>query len=469
MNIVLVWIGWAGMSSIAYICQRLWYNNIVWIDQEASQITQWLESQWIKIIIWHGKYIPQENDFIIYSQAAINSPEVQKSFEYQKLWKKHFHKAFSYFEFIWEISKYFQTISIAWTHGKSTSTALMICTLQDLAPNLWIGIVWALVPQLNNTNYFVNSNLTHNIKNIFDHIFLWDYVNFDHDLVKKYYFIIESCEYNRHFLYLDPDYAAILNIELDHSDVFSNFNEYMDAYVKFSLNVRHKIFWLKNDNNFQTLSEIFPNKSIIVNNNSYKFNNLFGQHNHNNASIIQSMINNIFPSISKQDILKNFKTFDGLWRRMEYLGHNLNWTIIYTDYAHHPSEIKAVFKWLKEKHPDKKLIAVFQPHQARRVLEFWDNFIQSLEHFDKTYIYNIYTARENLFELINKFAKSRFKDIQDITTLGQTFWEQCNWQYIEDFQQIVNIINQSWKETIIIIMSAWNLDFQIRKSNIAIK
>lgn len=96
-------------------------------------------------------------------------------------------------------------------------------------------------------------------------------------------------------------------------------------------------------------------------------------------------------------------SFTGLWRRMEYLRTNDIGAPIYTDYGHHPTEIDAVYDAMREKFPDKRLLAIVQPHQLRRVLEFWPERIRVLKQFDRTIIYPIYAARENVTALLNEY------------------------------------------------------------------
>ena len=88
---------------------------------------------------------------------------------------------------------------------------------------------------------------------------------------------------------------------------------------------------------------------------------------------------------------------------MELLKKYDNGTLLYSDYGHHPTEINTVYHAMKEKYPNKKLIAIFQPHQARRVLQFRHQFASTMQQFDEVIIYNIYAARENLDELLATF------------------------------------------------------------------
>gem|GEM_PF-396405 len=96
----------------------------------------------MNLIIGHGKYEVDKDDFVIYSGAAVDSPEVQTM---KKLFESgaSIRPPFSYFEFLGEISKRFYTVAISGTHGKSTTTALTSATLAKQHPNLGIAIVGA--------------------------------------------------------------------------------------------------------------------------------------------------------------------------------------------------------------------------------------------------------------------------------------------------------------------------------------
>ena len=138
----------------------------------------------------------------------------------------------NYFDFLWEISKYFTTIGITGTNGKSSTTALLLSTAKKHLDNLWLGILWALVPKLNNDNYHINPDKIAEIKNIFDYIFTWKWL--DYSLIKKNIFILEACEYKRHFLKIDLERWAITNIELDHTDYYKDLADYNSAFQSFA-------------------------------------------------------------------------------------------------------------------------------------------------------------------------------------------------------------------------------------------
>jgi UDP-N-acetylmuramate--alanine ligase len=100
------------------------------------------------------------------------------------------------------------------------------------------------VPQLDQKNYRANSRLLPDLKKIFAYILTGSQTGRDESLRKKYRFAIEADEFNKHFLYLDTDYAIILNAELDHSDIYENEKIYLEAFTQFINKVKKTTYAL---------------------------------------------------------------------------------------------------------------------------------------------------------------------------------------------------------------------------------
>ena len=170
-NIVFVWAGGSWLSNLVWILWDLWFHNLIWVDEQESQITQQLQEKWIQIFK-HWKYQIKPDDAVIYSAATKESPEVLKAFEL----KKSEHKSFliwDYFQFLGEMTKYFKSIWFTWTNGKSSSSAMWIYVASHCLPNFGIGIVGALVPDFGGKSYMLNLKHKDDLKNIFDYIFTW--------------------------------------------------------------------------------------------------------------------------------------------------------------------------------------------------------------------------------------------------------------------------------------------------------
>ena len=450
-NIVLVWAGWSGMSAVAGILFELWYEKeLICLDWNQSELTDKLEKKWINVLIWENKYKVWLFDHVIYSEACVNSPEVKAAKAYERT-PKQSRFIWNYFQFLWEISKYFTTIGIAGTNGKSSTTSMLIDTARTHLENLWLWIVWALVPDLDGNNYYLNKNKKDEIKNIFDHIFTWKWL--DYNLVKKNYFIIESCEYKRHFLMLDTDYWAITNIELDHTDYYKDLADYSSAFAEWTNKIKNTVISTEN----LGISWVQQIKTTHFN-----FKKIFWEHNDKNGSLVFEMIKNLNPNIDEKELKESIENFGWLWRRMEYLRTTEKWAMLFSDYGHMSTSIKLCHQALKQHFPDKKLTAIFQPHQINRVLREWNEFWEVLKEFDNVYIFNIYAARENLNEQLENFKHLNIQNANSVTELWNIFAKNCNWKYLTEISDVQEIIDNAWKNDIITIFTAWDLDYQIR-------
>ena len=389
-----------------------------------------MKKKWIKTVIWHWKHQFDEHDIIIYSDAATRSVDWEKIENNIK---------YSYFDFVWEISKYMKTIAIAGTHWKTTTTAMCIHTFKELnIPNFWLWVVWWLVKDLNYDNYFLEH--WDDMKRIFDKILIWKCDV--KDIFKKYYFIIEACEFNNHFLLIDCDYALITNIDWDHKDTFPSIEDYTSTFEKFMHKVRYNIIQTKNIKN-----------NLI----DLDFQYIFGKHNVENANLVIKLIKSLWHN-TLQDAKIALENFWWIKRRQEYIGQL--WNIkLYSDYAHHPQEIKSVVTSFRANFPDTKLIWIFQPHQIYRLLSFKEEFIKILKQFDCTIIYNIYSVRESHllteFELYKKNPDTTKEEVWD------SIAKSCNWVYVSKIETLIDILNE--KSWIWVLMTAWDLDFNMKK------
>jgi len=142
--------------------------------------------------------------------------------------------------------------------------------------------VGANIGQRNNHNYITHPSTVEASKQIIDHIFDPKAPSIAH-LMKQYLFVVEADEYNRHFLHLDPDYALVTNIELDHADYYGDEETYFEAYRDFVRKVKYKIRMIKDSTGEQVLEE-FP-QLVLIPTQQFTFSHLLGSHNHGNASL----------------------------------------------------------------------------------------------------------------------------------------------------------------------------------------
>ena len=460
-NIVFVWAGWAWLSNIVWILWDLWFHNLIWIDEQESQITQQLSEKWVKIFK-HWKYHVKSDDAVIYSAATKWSLEVLNAFEL----KKTEHKPFlirDYFEFLWEMTKYFKSIGFTWTNWKSSSSAMWIYIASQCLPNFWIWIVGALVPDFGGKSYMLNLERKDELKNIFDYIFSGR--KLDYSLVKKYYFLLESCEYQRHFLHLNLDEAIITSLELEHTDYFKDWDDYQDAFLEMVWKTKNCVYCLNDLNSEKVLK---ADKIKTVEKQHFDMDFIRWDHQQANASLVHAILKWLMEAewieekIFDLEFRKHLKIFKWIWRRMEWIKETSSWAQIFSDYGHVASSIELWYKALKEKYPNKKIVCIFQPHQIHRILVWWEDFPEALKLYDESYIYDIYAAREKIEDFSNEeiFKDLNLKSVED---LWNAFAKHCWNTYLKEFSEIENIIENADWNSIIVVYSAGNIDYKLRQ------
>lgn len=468
-RIVLVAVGGSGMSAVARLFWHLWFRDIIGIDQNKSELTDHLVDMGMQIVIWHGQVQILPTDYVIYSAAAAESVEVQTSLSYIGTNPKKVFPPVTYFQFLGELSKYFFTIAISGTHGKSTTTAFAAQAMKHVDPDFGIAILGAWVADRDGANMTFDSAKKDDIYSILKRITdpkQW-WVEY---LMKKYSFIVEACEYKKHFLTLDVDMAVITNIELDHADVYKDIDEYVETFEAFARKVKRAIVVLEDNIYTPRLVDIAACQVMKITPYTYDFKHMLGVHNHLNASLAQHVIQQYAAyrglDISSTDVQEYIQSFTWLRRRGELLGQNKHGVPIISDYAHHPSELKTIISAVKEKYGN-DITVVFQPHQASRVVEFWGEFVASLTDVISPVIYDIYTAREQVSDIANYNSHTDIEsglldDLESFDQLGDIFAQACGGVYMTDFDKFYTHI-QSIEFGVILVWSAGDIDRELRK------
>lgn len=427
-KIYIIWIWGIGISAISRYYNEKWYT-VLWSDSTDSELIWKLKDEWIDIIIWErSEIINNDIDLLIYTEAI---PDNQK--ELLKA-KKLDIKTISYPEALAEIVNSKKLITIAWTHGKSTTTSLTSLVLKD--SQLWINsIVWTILKEFDNKNtHFSNSD----------------------------FFIIEACEYKRSFLNYKPYIWVIMNIEADHLDYYKDLDDYILAYKQYLDNIvswwyaiinwmdknAYDLLWIRDDINYiEVMNDYFIYKWEIT-----KFPNinlqipwkhiLFDAH-------IAYIIGYMF-GIKNKDIIKPLEKYNWVWRRMENIWLTKNNNTLMSDYWHHPTEIKLTLKALKDQSPARPILTVFQPHQYNRTIELLEDFKTSFYDTDMLIIPNIYESRDNEKDKQNMNSKIFIDNIKHDNKI--------DWEW---FKNTINLINKWDKDNqywIILLLWAWDID-----------
>ncbi len=361
-------------------------------DTTQSGITDELKKIGIKIIIGQGAdLVPNNTDLVIYSPAiTVYDPKLINTLEKRKI------KSITYPEALHEISKDKYTIAVSGTHGKTTTTAMISKVMVDAGLNPTVIVGSILKDQ--NSNFIAGDSK---------------------------YFIVEACEYRKSFLNIKPTVALITNIDNDHLDFYKDINDIQNAFVEFISQVEkdgHVITDIKN----KTITPVLKGlKSNIIDSKKSLNNKLKlkvpGKHNRENASLVMALGNVL--GIDSKKVIKSLKDFSGTWRRFEYKGKTKNGVLVYDDYAHHPTEIKATLQGAREFFGKKKIFIVFQPHLYSRTKLLLNDFATAFKGIDEVLVAPIYAAREKpdvsinsgiLVKAIKNTKASSFNNFSDI-------------------------------------------------------
>ncbi len=362
----------AGMSTLAQLLYDLGHEVVGYDDVREYKFTQeGLDSRGIKIYNDSSFLIP--SDFIVTHSAAFKNDhkEINRINELGCNIKK-------YCEIIGDISKQFKTIGVSGTHGKTSTCSMIYHLLQDIGSNYFIG---------DGSGYMNKSNAL---------------------------FVLESDEFNKHFLSYYPSISVVTNIELEHTECYDGLDDIKNCFREFAgrasdikvlcgdnNNVRDLglsgIYYGFNDNN----DYIIRNVSRVDNLNKFDLYYkdelidtfgipVFGNHMILNATASIIVANRY--GVSYDRIKELLVTFVNAKRRFaeEVVGD----VVIVDDYAHHPTEIKVTLEAAKEKYPNKEIIAVFKPNTYSRTKEFPKEFADSLSTVNYAYITPIDCNRE---------------------------------------------------------------------------
>ena len=225
---------------------------------------------------------------------------------------------------------------------------------------------------------------------------------------------MEACEYDRSFLNIEPKIAVINNIDNDHLDYYGSIEGVIKGFREFALKVPKDGFIVCDPKDEKVAKAIKGLNCQIVDRNEFYDPNikmkLTGEHNRRNAGTALAVANILKVNINKAK--KSLGTFVGTWRRFQYKGETKEGVLVYEDYAHHPTEIKATLAGARELFPQKKITVVFQPHLFSRTKLLLNDFAAAFSEADEIILAPIFPARE-------KFDPTISSEI-----LGKQIWRQ---------------------------------------------
>lgn len=380
-NVYFIGIGGIGMSALARYFMFLG-KNVAGYDKTPTHLTDELKESGIHIHFDEAielielPYLNKETTLVVVT-PAVPKDHLQ--------WNYFVQNGFTIkkrAEVLGLITKDTFCFAVAGTHGKTTTSSILGHILYESGADVTAflgGIV---------ENY--NSNLIGNGKTVT---------------------VVEADEFDRSFLHLHPDIACVTSMDADHLDIYGDTASFEASFKEFAAKVEDK------DHLFYTGNlplegvkvgiedgSVFTARNITIEEGWYVFDvqtpsetikglkfGLPGRHNLTNALIALAMA--YVYGTPADAIKKALESFKGVRRRFSYQIRKPELVYI-DDYAHHPTEIDAVHQAVSELYPERKVLAIFQPHLFSRTRDFIEGFAKSLSAFQNIVLLDIYPARE---------------------------------------------------------------------------
>ena len=364
----------SGMSTLAQILYDLGNSVSGYDDHKGYKFTQkGIDDRNIKIYYGHDHDIDKDT-IVTYSVAF--KPDHSEMIRVKELGLT----VKPYSEIMGDVIDMFESIGVSGTHGKTTTSSIIRHILEHSA----------------GCNYFIGAGDGHATKD-------------------NKYFVVESDEFNKHFLHYKPTYSIITYIEEEHMECYRDLDDIKESFTKFanqtkdlviangdlenirSLKIDKTLYYGFNDNNDIVIKDaittdkgsmfkLYDGDNLI----GEFFIPLYGMHNVMNATAAILMA--IYLKIDINKIKEALETFVNAARRFVLIEEKKN--VIIDDYAHHPTEIKATLKAARNKYKDKKIIAIFKPNVYSRFVNFKDQYIEAFNEADYTYLTKVESNRE---------------------------------------------------------------------------
>ncbi|AZB21222.1 UDP-N-acetylmuramate--L-alanine ligase [Kaistella haifensis] len=411
-NFYFVGIGGIGMSALARYFNASG-KNVLGYDKTKTKLTSALISEGIDIVfedVVNEKIseLNPENTLVIFT-PAIKKLSILDYFNDNRFLVLKRAKVLGL------ITENTACIAIAGTHGKTTTSSL-VAHLSKEANLPFSAFLGGIAENFKSNFLFNGSEIS----------------------------VVEADEYDRSFLNLSPDWAAITSTDADHLDIYGDkatieqgFRDFANLvpsdqqlFVRKGINIGRptKTYAVNEEADYYSdnIREIGDKIYFDFHTPKEEISDFVweipGIHNVENATVAIAILNNL--GVDFETLKRGIANFKGIKRR--YTKHNFeNGKIYIDDYAHHPTELNAVIGSIKTFYPDKKLLVVFQPHLFSRTRDFADGFAESLNNADELILLDIYPARElqeNFEGVSSKWLSEKIKLVnKEVSTLDEAF------------------------------------------------
>ncbi len=374
-------IGGIGMSALARYFNSMG-KEVLGYDKTPSAITNALISEGISIgFIDEVSELSQEV-LAVENTLVVYTPAIPKQSKILGYFNTNGYTVLKRAALLGEVTKNSTCLAVAGTHGKTTTSAILGHLLAEC--NMPMTAFLGGIAENYNSNF----------------------ISKGHEIT-----VVEADEFDRSFLNLQPDIACVTSMDVDHLDIYGDASAIEDAFKDFSalLSVKDNLLVKKGlplEGKTVAVGEEadFEAQNVRIENGYYVFDlktpslilkdlqfQLPGHHNLFNAITALGMA--ILAGSPTDCLPEALFSFKGVQRRFSYKIKSDSLVLI-DDYAHHPTEIDALFQAVSEMYPDDKKLVVFQPHLFSRTRDFIGGFAKSLAQFDELILLDIYPARE---------------------------------------------------------------------------
>jgi UDP-N-acetylmuramate--alanine ligase len=401
-SIYFLGVGGIGMSALAR-----WFvangKKVYGYDKTETTLTQELVREGIKIS-YEDKLETLPEDFKKKSDATlvVFTPAIPKT---SVLYNHFLNNGFDFYkrsEVLGLITKDYFTIAVAGTHGKTTTSSMVSHILKASGKNVMAFVGGIL------QNY--QSNLLLN----------------DAGSKEEAVVVVEADEFDRSFHRLSPDVVILTTVDPDHLDIYNDAETFVEGFKEFLQKIpKDKGQLIVNECVDESIYKNLGVKTLVygetekaelklkitaskgekeefnLNDGSQFTLGISGIHNCHNA--VGALASCRILGLNDEEINQALKSYKGVKRRFEYVVNRAD-VVYIDDYAHHPSEIKALLDSVKSIYPDRKITALFQPHLFTRTRDFIDGFAEQLSRVDDLILLEIYPARELPIEGITSTA-----------------------------------------------------------------
>jgi UDP-N-acetylmuramate--alanine ligase len=370
-------IGGIGMSALAQILLEKG-EKVSGSDQSQSALLCALEEKGAVI----SDEIDPQSSVVFSSAIKKGHPLLEQA---KKLGCPLYHRS----QFLGKLMREHVPLLISGTHGKTSTSGLLT----------WVFLTAGLSP-----SYAVGGILKNTEQN--------------GGYGKSKWFIAEADESDGSFLNYGGEAAILTNLEVEHLDFWENEEKLIEGFRQFATQVK-TVVWCRDDPllallNLEGISYGTSNQAtwqlqsvrqegmqlcfaIIHEENHYEdiVLPMVGRHQALNACAVWALAMTYGVA---EDVLRNaFRTFKGVKRRLEKKGEAKG-IVVYDDYAHHPTEVKALLTSLKQAIGKRRLVAIFQPHRYTRTRDCMQEFATAFAAADEVHITDIYSAGETPIE-----------------------------------------------------------------------